>query len=303
MSIPCDLIEKILQLLPVKYVLRARCVSKEWCSLIDTKAFAKNHFKRAIKRFHITGVLICGVKNFSRLISRVVKDGFVMLNPATRKFRDIHCENSQKVWCYGFGYDRSTDDYKVVKIRWFEHRGEVEVYGFRSNSWKRLQDIIAGDCSFLSSRGILVSDSLYWIGFDDTCLVYGFDLGFEEFRKFPLPELNVKWYSICLSNLDGQLCITDNYRGSHTNVWILNNFGAENPWRKVYTVEKPDYGSFRYIVKVVAASESGDDVLFEGDRTKLFWYNLGEKAFMDDVQGIPARFNTLLYTESLVQVS
>jgi hypothetical protein len=46
-SIPQDLVEKILSRLTVKHLLRFKCVSKTWYSLITSRQFAKSHFQIA----------------------------------------------------------------------------------------------------------------------------------------------------------------------------------------------------------------------------------------------------------------
>lgn len=45
MELPCDLISEILCLLPVKTLLICRCVSKQWCSIIDSTYFVRKHHK------------------------------------------------------------------------------------------------------------------------------------------------------------------------------------------------------------------------------------------------------------------
>lgn len=59
MSLPEELIDLVLFRLPVKPLLRFRCVSKGWCSLIDSKAFVKKHHKRMIE-CNTRGVIING---------------------------------------------------------------------------------------------------------------------------------------------------------------------------------------------------------------------------------------------------
>lgn len=54
------LIAEILCCLPVKTLLRFRCVSKPWCSLIDSTRFVKSHLKRSIECKTNTGVIISG---------------------------------------------------------------------------------------------------------------------------------------------------------------------------------------------------------------------------------------------------
>ncbi|KAK1367162.1 F-box and associated interaction domain protein [Heracleum sosnowskyi] len=52
------LIAEILCRLPVKILLRFRCVSKPWCSLIDSPRFVKAHLKRSIECKTKPGIII-----------------------------------------------------------------------------------------------------------------------------------------------------------------------------------------------------------------------------------------------------
>lgn len=56
-----DLIAQILDRLPVKTLLRCRCVSKPCCSLIDSPHFVKAHLKRSAECNTNTGLIIRGV--------------------------------------------------------------------------------------------------------------------------------------------------------------------------------------------------------------------------------------------------
>ncbi|KAK1368164.1 F-box domain-containing protein [Heracleum sosnowskyi] len=65
MALPCELIDEILCRLSVKYLLRYRCVSKGWCSLIDSTPFIKKHLKRNLEGAGGRLLIDSGAGNFN----------------------------------------------------------------------------------------------------------------------------------------------------------------------------------------------------------------------------------------------
>ncbi|KAK1366096.1 F-box domain-containing protein [Heracleum sosnowskyi] len=62
MELPCELLmNEILFRLPIKHLLRCRCVSKGWCSLIDSNAFVKKRLQRMIE-CDARGVIFIGLR-------------------------------------------------------------------------------------------------------------------------------------------------------------------------------------------------------------------------------------------------
>ncbi|KAK1364552.1 F-box domain-containing protein [Heracleum sosnowskyi] len=49
MALTCEMLDEILCYLPVKSLLRCRCVSKGWCSLIDSTPFVRKHLRKALE--------------------------------------------------------------------------------------------------------------------------------------------------------------------------------------------------------------------------------------------------------------
>ncbi|KAL1824477.1 hypothetical protein ACET3Z_011255 [Daucus carota] len=64
MELPCDMIEEILCCSRVRDLLQYRCVSREWCSVIDSTAFAKKHLKKTIECNADGVVIFQGEENF-----------------------------------------------------------------------------------------------------------------------------------------------------------------------------------------------------------------------------------------------
>ncbi|KAK1367155.1 putative F-box domain-containing protein [Heracleum sosnowskyi] len=149
-----DLIAQILDRLPVKSLLRFRCVSKPWCSLIDSPHFVKAHLRRSIECNTSTGLIIRGALDwyadslddttaieFDETLRTLLRgtclvgscNGLICLykpktdiflwNLATRRYRKLPTAPTDflrpfdiRPFLYGFGYDAVNDDYKVLSI-------------------------------------------------------------------------------------------------------------------------------------------------------------------------------------------
>ncbi|GJZ77802.1 reverse transcriptase domain-containing protein [Tanacetum coccineum] len=94
--------------------------------------------------------------------------------------------------CWGFGYDSSTDDYKVI-VGFGEgnHRTRFHVLTLKSNIWKLIGDI-KYKLKFPSDYrpGILCKGSLHWFMNDrkNNKVIISFDLSLEEFNEIPQPH-------------------------------------------------------------------------------------------------------------------
>ncbi|XP_074354736.1 F-box protein CPR1-like [Apium graveolens] len=362
MSLPNELIfDQVLSRVPVKYLLRCGCVSKEWCSVIDSVAFIKKHLKNAVEcktngvifvadndKFYLTdnesvcddnvgvietndpvrsvlsGADFLGAANGLMCFCKNKKSEFILFNPSTRKFRKVSSiprefagiDGLVEVALCGFGYDRVNDDYKVVRIGQFAGGNQfylvVVVYSMRSDSWTRIQDV-PGNICITPERGRFAGGVLYWLAMkyqvDFRGSIVGFDLGLGRFTEVPCPAVRGKVFM--LVSAGESLCVLDNYNGSSMDVWLMNSAGMENSWSgmenswyRAFSVEKPGaLGNFKF-VKPVAFSESGKCVLLEVDRAKLIWYDLVKKAAKNiRIRGIPSKFDSYAYTESLLQLT
>ncbi|KAM6601921.1 hypothetical protein CsatA_021530 [Cannabis sativa] len=154
-SLPSEIIADILIRLPVKDLLRYRCVSKPWCSLIDSPDFIKWHLNHSKETYSNAGLVL----NWSDIywvdldnLNSVVElnhpidfeggtevlgscngllvlfnsyDDVALWNPFTKRYRNLpntELEFAGKDFCicqyiiYGFGYDPIHDDYKLIRL-------------------------------------------------------------------------------------------------------------------------------------------------------------------------------------------
>ncbi|KAB1206041.1 F-box protein CPR30 [Morella rubra] len=151
-----DLISDILYQLPVKTLLRFRCVSKRWCSQIDGPDFVKRHLSHSLatksnlslilKDWYLYSAdfdslttatelipplkVIWGISEFFGSCDGLValcnsEEDMALWNPSTRKYQRLPVMPVEKPSgdikprrfpFHGFGRDLINDDYKVVRM-------------------------------------------------------------------------------------------------------------------------------------------------------------------------------------------
>ncbi|XP_059646514.1 F-box protein CPR1-like [Cornus florida] len=75
-----DVIADILSRLPVKPLLRFRCVSKSWCALIDSQHFIRSHLNRSIETNTNRSIIYMENELYSLNLDSVDDDGTVVLD-------------------------------------------------------------------------------------------------------------------------------------------------------------------------------------------------------------------------------
>ncbi|XP_073024234.1 F-box/kelch-repeat protein At3g23880-like, partial [Primulina eburnea] len=169
-----DLTAEILSRLPVKSLLRFRCVSKSWLFLISSPEFETNYLEVSTTRRRrlvfgtATALYTCPLNGIFYELPHVdyeqcdfTKDyrddkiqmvgscnGLVCLvylftghifvwNPAIRKCRQLPSPQASYREPCGFGYDASSDDYKVLQIvHKLNSTPYSRTYSLRNDSWK-----------------------------------------------------------------------------------------------------------------------------------------------------------------------
>ncbi|XP_076893335.1 F-box/kelch-repeat protein At3g06240-like [Bidens hawaiensis] len=212
-----DVVEEILVRLDVKDVIRCKSVCKSWQSFISGPRFVKAHLNHNIKhdrdnrqlglrRIHIGDVRLEDVvgRNHIHIVGscnglvcvshRDAK--FLVTNPSTRQqtklqaLRNKQSDNVRDFICWGFGYDSSSDDYKVIAGLWKgrgTNRTTFHVLTLKSNTWK-----VIGEVEFRNldgKTGILCDGALYWfMSSDSKKVIISLDLSTEEFKEIPQPD-------------------------------------------------------------------------------------------------------------------
>ncbi|XVF75222.1 hypothetical protein PTKIN_Ptkin13bG0170200 [Pterospermum kingtungense] len=340
-NLPLDSIADILSRLPVKHLLRFRCVSKQWRSLIDDPDFIKLHLRHSLDShtnqtlifrssdLHAAdlaclgafaklehplmtynhGIKILGSCNGLLCIRNIVED-MAIWNPSTRKHQLLPSLGSCSRYVYGFGHDPVTDDYKVVKIiqpgKALET--EVKVCSLKRNRWRRIQDI-PSVFSFPRANGVFASGALHWVltrqvQLSEENVIVALDLGSESYREVPQPEHEDNGFQLNVGVLGVCLCVIANYHDVRVDLWVMKEYGVKESWTRLLSVANEEIiGSLRF-VKPLAYSGSGDLVLLEHDSRDLFWYDMKKKK-VDDVwvPGMPLSPESEICLQSLVSLN
>ena len=359
--IPQDLVEKILSRLTVKHLLRFKCVSKTWYSLITSRQFAKSHFQIASQNpkvfalidydndgvrvvqsdighdggfefepvdfgFPLRGTSTTKIDTLQRRLAycnglvcvelKNVKKcscEYLVWSPSTRSYRNIPRSRISIIngtYSFGFGYDSSTDDYKLLRsyysMRTRKPKLAFQIFSLKTFTWREIYfedkdkdgsiyDRLVWSDEIRKQCSMYFNGAIYWIVVTDydkndkgrkPSLIY-FDLAEERFHQVACPE-SVTYFSVegyysvlvelgilkehlCLSVCTGQ----DSYNLS-VQLWVMKESWT---WRKVITIPgsntclKPIFlsNNLPYFLML--------DVGYRCDGVKLKMYNYKEKTY------------------------
>ncbi|KAK9943834.1 hypothetical protein M0R45_009429 [Rubus argutus] len=363
-ELPKDIVVEVLARLPVKSLMRFRCVCKPWRAFISDPCFVRKQFSYAAAKgsgdsdirlmvsVNPHGSIYCLVAlndlkapplditvrcppfRFKRsrivgscngLICLHVKYQFILWNPCTGDYNALpqppgyHCSclpSSQHCLCFqGFGYDSTTDDYKVIRgIRRFV-KSIIQVFSLKSGSWKTYNNMknvcVRGD-------GCLLAGALHWLEFrspyySDGSTIVSFDLAKEEFREdmsLMYPASRVLTIRNCISVISLQ---------SGSPLWVkifmMKEYGVEESWTEVLTlpidtpIRRNRLDDVLTLMKPLCILENGQVLVSNAlKQVHLRLYDPKEKAYRDvhvletnedfDI-GYP-NFEATIYRETLI---
>ncbi|KAH6808613.1 hypothetical protein C2S51_026396 [Perilla frutescens var. frutescens] len=284
-TLPNDVIIEILTRLPVKPLVKFRCVSKSWRALISSRQFVRIHLKNSridpsftTHRIILNGhgnIKQCSVNSilhepFSEAFDlsysaqseinsvRVVGscDGLICLftdrkdlvlwNPTTRickKLPNFDVKiNVRGYFSYGLGYDRSSDDYRVVACfnsKRYLSEVIVQVYSLRSDQWRRIENFKGR--WLMDDPATFANGKLYWIA-DHKCEleagwdIVSFDLEKEKYEILQMPSYVKSGYYSMLGVFEGSVYVLCSQLAS-ADVWIMNGCSeGDKNWTKVVTI-------------------------------------------------------------------
>ncbi|XP_008226960.1 PREDICTED: F-box/kelch-repeat protein At3g06240-like [Prunus mume] len=239
-----------------------------------------------------------------------------LVNPATRQSKKLpemptQYQIDDRYFCnvYGFGFDSSTHQHKVVNGVIYTDEGvEFDVYTLETNSWRQIPYLFPYHIYPCRNKGTLLNGNLHWlgtrvIGDDDnhsSSLIVSLILTEEQefVREMPLPrELNSsQTRRIKLGVFREWLCVTheDDYdQTTYNEFWVMKEYRVGKSWTKM-----------RVSIPYWDLSHSGfwtksHDLMVFGE--KLVMYNFNNHSFRNlCVRGIGKVSSVETYLESLV---
>ncbi|XP_055811917.1 F-box/kelch-repeat protein At3g23880-like [Solanum dulcamara] len=226
---------------------------------------------------------VCVVGSVNGLICLDIEENdLVLWNPSLRLYKKLpdsrlkvsggsHIDRATSV-IYGFGYDESSDDYKVVGVLCMErrctfHHLEVKIYSLKSNSWRSKDGIPDGvqlirPCMFLNGKLHLAGELN--VGFHKDRNIVSIDLTDEKWGKLEQPLYVEGNFFVKLEVLGSDLSVFCNYIESHADVWVMREYGVKESWTKTYTIKYPTYHWSPFISQRLCMSNKGDILLVPG---------------------------------------
>ncbi|XVF84613.1 hypothetical protein PTKIN_Ptkin17bG0051200 [Pterospermum kingtungense] len=258
-----ELVIEIMTRLPPKSLIRFRCLCKSWKAIFSTSVFIRMHLNRVKEnQYNDMQHLILTSAYCLQSIKHQVSGGttasdldFPLKYPLLKRFPNHRIKSLRNYPSYplnsdmqlqdsfGFGYDPSTNDYKVVRFadrykRVNFPRPPAEIYSLKSNTWKKIQSFCVSTVFEDSLPGTLVGGILYWnaLCFGKpqqgllACWILGFDLALEKFETLFPPK---KGDACTLGTIEGCLSVAQKLEGGSIGMWKLD---PKQGWIKVMTI-------------------------------------------------------------------
>ncbi|XP_043693042.1 F-box protein CPR1-like [Telopea speciosissima] len=331
-NLPEDVIPDILSRLPVKSLLRFRCVCKPWCDLITDPAFVKMHLNRslacnsnlslifkypnllsmdldvceqqkAVELDHPlkspnNGTKVVGSCNGLLCLFNSDKD-ICLWNPSTKRHQKLPITPIEfpitftlyRYIAYGFGYDPTTEDYKLVRVvRSYgidDYSGniEVKVYSLSTNSWRRIGDLPFHH-TYIYGFGLLANSALHWVDTDSKFIV-SFDIKDEEFGGVPLPDFVQDEFSWNVGVLGGQLCLVCRFFGVCVEVWMMKDYGVSYSWEKLFSIQHLWVTTSHDYIMPICYSKNGEVILQHYSEALILYDPHGDRVRFLGIHGAP----------------
>ncbi|XP_057425865.1 F-box/kelch-repeat protein At3g23880-like [Lotus japonicus] len=199
-------------------------------------------------------------------------------NPATRLMAPYSPTLHGEGLSFGFGYDCSSDTYKVVAVKPSTDT-MMNVYNMGDTCWRRIQ-VSPLPPLHLRGAAVYVSNTLNWLASldiihknyemldTDPSLIVSFDLGKENYAQHlsvPCPRRRDEFHDFCLTLgvLRGCLCVSQDDRNTgNLVIWQMKEFGVHGSWTQLLNINVSQ-NFILYPCFAMCMSDNGDALLLE----------------------------------------
>lgn len=236
---------------------------------------------------------------------------------------------------FAFGYDISSETYKVVLLVLDEARNstEVRVFSLGHNVWRTIQNFPAVPLPFRYSHpgvhdGVYLNGSLNWLALHSNFrsvgsygwkninnvkefVIISLDLGTETYRQLMPPrgfdEVSPVEPSVCV--LMDCLCFCNDFKRSEFVIWQMKIFGVEESWTQLLKISYQNLqrhhnfvdSQYSQWLPLHLSDHSGTLILVNNQERQAFLYNLRDNSVVrtritDEIHWFSAK----VYVESFV---
>ncbi|KAI9127448.1 hypothetical protein K1719_002007 [Acacia pycnantha] len=212
--LPHEIISSILKRLPVKSLLRFRCVCKDWNDLFKTSLFIKEHLHHSSHHRGPSLLLQWDYSTFSMLDS----DKKTLLPLSAPSVN----QPAHMIDIIGSSYGLVCLE---ITVR------EVEVYSLSTGSWKQIEfgNLLEG-VSLINGRFAATDEAIYWFSYLNHIDILSFDIATEAITLIPIPDgPNIRW-NIKLFAYENRLALL-----SGIELWVMEEAtsgGSGQRWNK-----------------------------------------------------------------------
>ncbi|XP_076948096.1 F-box/kelch-repeat protein At3g23880-like [Bidens hawaiensis] len=177
----------------------------------------------------------------------VMSKALFIWNPSTRKSYRLPPSGCKPLgWyvVYGFGYDESTEEYKVVELspNLTDREALVRIYSLKDGNWKEI--VVAYAHGFPSPEfgKLCINGVLHWPASKGhgsascSMTITSFDLANETCGEVLQPVYDAGHKDLRLESLKECLCMLCSYRGIRANVWVMKDYGVKDSWTKLVSI-------------------------------------------------------------------
>ncbi|KAF8009996.1 hypothetical protein BT93_J0855 [Corymbia citriodora subsp. variegata] len=261
-------------------------------------------------------------------------------NPLTgeyKEFPDLEGHQRIRKIVFGFGFNETEKDYKVIKIVYpirnpnrlmvINHlaHSEVQVCSLRSPTWRRLGNS-THDMEVTPSQP-LVNRRIHWTtskGKYRNIGIVSFDLSNDQFRNVPTPKCMHFLTGQChLVELGGCLSVVVLSVSGTLEIWVMKEYDMQESWIMDYSIgsyllkglQNPKHKEFNYRsckdprilmrrvfrikVRVLAMLRNGE-ILLEYHNKALVRYDPNRDKAVDlMLEGLPKWFQSIVHVSSI----